>query len=101
MTRELVTSMNDPESRFPFVSRCPANVERKLEGRSILRAYREGLWEDIGKFHEGKNASCYRGQCFKEEVCGAAMRLIVMESSALKEKASAELGNYGRCWDRK
>ena len=91
VTHELVTSMNDPESRIPFVSRCPSNFEGKLEERCILRAYTEGCWEDMGKFHEGKGASCYRGQCFKEEICGAAMRLVVLESSTLKEKAAAAL----------
>lgn len=33
----------------------------------------------------------YRGCCFNEEVCGAPMRLLVLESSILKEKAAASL----------
>lgn len=91
VTHDLVTSMNEPESRVPFVSRCPSNFEKKLEERCILRAYKEGMWSDMGTFHEGKKAASYRGQCFQEEVCGATMRLLVLESSALKEKASAAL----------
>lgn len=91
VTHDLVTSMNTPENRIPFVSRCPSNFEGKLEERCILRAYRECRWEDMGKFHNGEKAACYRGCCFKEEVCGASMRLLVLESSSLKEKATASL----------
>lgn len=91
VTHGLVTSMNEPESRIPFVSRCPSNFEGRLEERCILRAYKEGLWEDMGKFHQGKKASSYRGQCFKEEICGANMRLLVLESSSLKEKAAVSM----------
>lgn len=91
VTHELVTSMNDPEKRIPFVSRCPSNFEGKLEERCILRAYSESRWEDMGQFHSGEKAASYRACCFKEEVCGAPMRLLVLESSSLKEKARASL----------
>lgn len=91
VTHGLVTSMNDTKSRIPFVSRCPSNFEGKLEERCILRAYREHSWKDMGKFHDGKEAAFYRGCCFKEEVCGTPMRLLVLESSLLKKKAAASL----------
>ena len=41
VTHDLVASMNAPESRIPFVSRCPSNFEGKLEERCILKAYSE------------------------------------------------------------
>ena len=91
VTHDLVTSMNAPESRIAFVSRCPSNFEGKLEGRSILRAYKENRWEDMGNFQRGEKAAFYRGCSFKEEVCGAPIRLLVLESSLLKEKAMAAL----------
>lgn len=91
VTHSLVESMNGPEGHIPFVSRCPSNFEGKLAQSCILRAYEEGSWEEFGTFQEGKKAASYRGQCFQEEICGAPMRLLVLESSALKEKAAAAL----------
>ncbi len=91
VTHDPVTSMNAPEGYIPFVSRCPSNFEGKLEERCILRAYRECGWEDMGKFHSGEEAAFYRGCSLKEEVCGIPMRLLVPESSLLKEKAAASL----------
>jgi len=93
VTHDLVTSMNDTKSRIPFVSRCPSNFEGKLEERCILRAYREHSWKDMGKFHDGKEAAFYRGCCFREEVCGTLMRLLVLESSLLKKKAGTRTRN--------
>ncbi len=69
VTHDLVTSMNDPKGRIPFVSRCPSNFKAKLEKRCILRAYQEDTWKNMGQFHEGKKAAFYRGQCFQEKVC--------------------------------
>lgn len=45
----------------------------------------------MGKFHSGEKAATYRGYCFEEEVCGAPMRLLALESSILKEKAMTSL----------
>ena len=83
VTHDLVTSMNASESRIPFVSRCPSNFEGKLEERCIQKAYSGYRWEEMGKFHCGEKAAVYRGCCFKEEVCGVPMRLLVLESSLL------------------
>lgn len=91
VTHDLVESMNDTEGYIPFVSRCPSNFEGKLADRCILHAYEEGEWEEFGTFQDGKKAASYRGRCFREEVCGASMRLLVLESSALKEKAAVTL----------
>lgn len=87
VTHDLIVSMNAEENRIPFVSRCPANFEGKLENRTIQRAYGCESWEEIGVFHTGKDASTYRGQSFVEEICGQPMRLLVLESSSLKGKA--------------
>lgn len=92
MTHDLVTSMNEPEHRVDFVSRCPANFEGKLESRMIRKAYEEGNWETIGALSGGKNASEYCLSSYEEEVCGAPVRLLVLESSSLKEKAKVSLG---------
>lgn len=91
VTHELVSSMNQEDSRVTFVSRCPSNFEGKLEERQIQRAYEADNWEDMGQFHEGKKAAVYRVQSFREEVCGSPMRLLVLESSSLKEKARETL----------
>lgn len=45
----------------------------------------------MGQFHSGGKAASYRACCFKEEVCGAPMRLLVLEGSSLKGKARASL----------
>ena len=85
--QELVTRMNNEETYVAFVSRCPANFEEKLESRMIKRAYECDQWEELGQIGAGKNASHYRGISFIEPVCGSPMRLLVLESSALAEKA--------------
>lgn len=88
---EHVTEMNDPEKRISFVSRCPANFNDKLESRMIAAAYKNGQWAEMGTFHEGKAATAYKGASFTEEVCGAPMRLIVLESDSLKRTAEQGL----------
>jgi len=82
----LVSNMMDEENRVRFISRCPSSFEDKLEGRMIKKAYEEGLWNELGQYHEGKNASTYRGISYTETVCGYPMRLLVVESSSLSEK---------------
>jgi transposase len=91
VTAELVKSMCYPDSRINFVSRCPANFSKKLESRMIEKAYKAGQWEDIGKYGENKNSSVYKGISFIETVCGCPMRLLVLQSSALEEKAIVSL----------
>ena len=91
VNNELVSRMNDAENRIPFVSRCPANFEEKLESRIIGRAYAEGNWVELGKVGVGNGASHYRGQTFVEPICGAPMRLLVLESSTLSSTAEKTL----------
>ena len=98
VTKELVTRMNNPENKISFVSRCPANFENKLESRMIEQAYEDGNWGDLGQYGAGKNASNYKGISFVENICGAPMKLLVTESSALAANTShildKELKNF-------
>lgn len=87
INNELVTDMTEPGHEIKFVSRCPANFGNKLENRMIDKAYACGNWDEIGQFHEGKNASVYRGISFTETVCERPVRLLVLRSSNLAGKA--------------
>ena len=91
VTHDLVTSMNAPENHVTFVSRCPAGFENKLEERTIHKAYENNQWSEPLSFQDRKDAVNYRMQPFSQEVCGATMRLLVMESSSLKKKAGESL----------
>jgi transposase len=57
-----------------------------LEGRVIEKAYKEGKWEDLGRLGNGKKACTYKGQEFIEKVEGHEIRLVVLQSSAGKER---------------
>jgi len=87
MIEEHITHMNRPETRIDFVSRCPANFCEKLEERMIYSAYTHSDWEEYEPFSDTKEATVYRGVGFTEEIYGAPMRLIVLESSSLIESA--------------
>lgn len=91
VTEELIRSMNEPNQFMRFVSRCPANFCEKLEARTIKKAYATGQWEDLGQFHEGKRASIYKGVSFIETIYNNPMRLLVLESSSLAQKAETAL----------
>lgn len=97
VTHELVSAMNEEENPVSFVSRCPANFEGKLEERMILKAYETAAWKEMGSVSEGKKAAVYRGISFCEEICGKRMRLVVLESSMLKEKAREALRKEREC----
>jgi len=84
---EHVREMNDPDKRISFVSRCPANFHEKLEHKMIEAAYQSGQWSTVGPFREGKNSTNYRSTSFIKEVYGTQMRLIVLESDTLMQKA--------------
>ena len=75
-----------------FISRCPANYHQKLAGRMTQKAYGTGaVWQDLGTVGQGKNASRYQGQLFQERIEGKAVRLLVLQSSSLVEKAELSL----------
>jgi len=87
VTEEHISAMNNPEKRISFVSRCPANFEKKLESRTIAKAYGNGKWDEIGPISEAKDSTRYKVASFMEEVCGSSMRLLVLESDTLRKKA--------------
>ena len=84
---EHIKTMNNPDTYLRFVSRCPANFEDKLEHRMIEKAYKYDQWNNIGAITDVKKATQYKGISFTEDICGAPMRLLVLESDALREKA--------------
>jgi len=87
VTEEHITTMNDPDKKIQFISRCPANFQQKLEHRIIAQAYTNDQWNTIGAVTEGKNATQYKSSSHIENICGAPMRLLVLESDTLKHKA--------------
>ena len=87
VTEEHIKTMNDPEKRIQFVSKCPSNFGDKLKERTILKAYENNRWESINTSSEATNAAEYKGVSFIEEVCGSPMRLVVLESDTLRNKA--------------
>ena len=87
VTEPHITKMNDPDTRIEFVSRCPANFQNRLEHRTIAKAYATDQWTTIGAVTESENATQYRSVSFIEEICGAPMRLLVLESDTLQNKA--------------
>ena len=91
VTEELVERMNNPSNKVSFVSRCPANFNNLLLKRVTRRAYLEDGWEELGQLGNEKRASSYRGVSLTESVFGTPMRLLVLESSALIEKAEISL----------
>ena len=91
VTEELIKRMSNPENYVPFVSRCPANFNERLESQVIKKAYTAKEWRNIGQISEGKKASTYQMQSFVENVFNIQMRLIVLESSSLKESAERTL----------
>lgn len=91
VTEELITMMTAEKKKINFISRCPANFAQKLEDRMIERAYQSKQWEDMGQLSEEKDASHYRGISYIETICDTPMRLLVLESSSLAEKAEKHL----------
>ncbi len=81
----------DPKKRVTFVSRCPANFCSKLESRMIEKAYKQGAWQELGSYHEGKSAAVYQAIGYEEVVYGYPTRLLVVRSSALASKAELQV----------
>jgi transposase len=54
----------------------------------IAKAYENGQWDAIGAVTGAKDATQYKGISFIEEVCGAPMRLLVLESDTLQRTAA-------------
>jgi hypothetical protein len=86
MTKEHVTQMNDSTNHIDFVSRYPANFSNKLESKTITKAYARGNGWSLDVL-VSQDACSYRGMGFTQEVFGASLRLVVLESSSLRESA--------------
>ena len=87
----LVTNMMEGDNPIKFVSRCPANFEEKLESRAIKKAYEAGNWEEYGRLTDEENAAKYRGIALVETACSHTVRLLVVESSSLADKAELSI----------
>lgn len=87
ITQDLVKRMNAPGKFIPFVSRCPENFNNTQAKRAKEQTYASGDWIDLGMMGTGKKASHYRGCIITESIFGTPMRLLVLESSSLREKA--------------
>ena len=81
VTQELVETMNAPDSKIPFVSRCPDNFNDSQANRAKKRAYTADDWAEFGQVSSRKGASAYRGFSLTETVFGTPMRLLVLEST--------------------
>lgn len=88
---DAIKAMFDKERPIRFVSRVPANFESHLESWYIGWAYLHRAWEDLGTFHEGPQASAYKGQSFTRQLYGNTVRILVLESSSLVYKAQQAL----------
>jgi len=88
ISQELVKRMNTVDNFVPFVSRCPDNFNDVQAKRAKTKAYENDNWIDMGQVGTGKKASHYRGYAITESVLGTPMRLLVLESSSLREKAA-------------
>jgi len=91
VNKGLITNMMEGSNPVRFVSRCPASFEEKLESRIIEKAYDDGNWEYYGQLSEGEKSAKYEGISYIETVCSHPMRLLVVKSSNLIEKAEKNI----------
>ncbi|BBB89886.1 IS1634 family transposase [Methylomusa anaerophila] len=70
-----------------FISRCPDAFYRKLAVRVKRLAFEsDGNWVSQGAIGEGKQCAQYQTQGFREWVDGSVYRLIVVKTSAGRER---------------
>ncbi len=83
------------QKRFSFVSRCPANFEKKLAEQCIRAAYEKGAWITLGTYRETRtsNLTEYEVQEYCKSVCGTLCRLFVFRSTKTKSNAVKALEN--------
>lgn len=86
----------EPENRIHFISRCPANFNKKTEKKLIKRAYEENNWISVGKLSSTKTACMYKIQEFNEIVEGHNTRFIVVHSSAGEKNLKINLRSVVR-----
>lgn len=81
INKPLFKTMMDPKKRIQFISRCPANFNKKLAEKITQKAYDEGSWQDIGAISEREGATEYKVQELSAEVYGHNVRLLVYQTS--------------------
>lgn len=75
-----------------FISRCPDAFYRKLAVRVKRLAFgAQGNWITQGRLGEGKQCAEYQTQSFQEWVDGAPYRLIVVKTSAGRQRVEKVL----------
>ena len=78
---------------FTFVTRCPANFEKKVAQKVTDNAYNAGEWKDIGAYRESEKGELvkYEVQEFLEDVCGRTCRFLVLRSNDRMKKVNKVL----------
>lgn len=78
---------------FTFVTRCPANFEKKVAQKVTNEAYENDDWEDIGSYRESEKGELvrYEVQEFQKEVCGKICRFLVLRSNDRMKKVNKVL----------
>ncbi|KXG74482.1 hypothetical protein AN619_23280 [Thermotalea metallivorans] len=87
----LFQQLMEPGKRVRFISRCPANFYNKIAGKVIKQAYQDDQWIDVGKIGSGKKTCTYELQEYHRTIEGNDVWLIVVRSSAGKERYDHKL----------
>jgi transposase len=86
----------DPESKIRFISRCPSNFNHKVANKVIHKAYQNNEWIDVGKLGQSEKACTHKMQEFSENIDGYVIRLIVVQTSAGKDRFDKKLEKQRR-----
>jgi len=87
----LFKQLMEPGKRVRFISRCPSNFYKKIAGKVISQAYQDNNWIELGKIGSGKKACDYELQEYSKTIEGSDVRLIVVRSSAGKDRYDHKL----------
>lgn len=87
----LFKQLMEPGKRVRFISRCPSNFYNKIAGKVIKQAYQDDKWIGVGRIGSGKKACTYELQEYHRTIEGNNVRLIVVRSSAGKERYDHKL----------
>ena len=94
MTGDNLHLMMSDEVKIRFISRVPANFDKRLEERIVTKSYHEeAAWEYIGVLaeNETEGACEYWIQQWKEAVHGYPMNLVCVKSSAGMQRVSRKV----------
>lgn len=82
---------NKQPTPIQIISRCPDSFHHKLAVKVKERAYRQNDWVDQGQFGEGNRRAAYQTQSFTEMIDGHLYRLIVVKTSAGRDRVNKML----------